>query len=251
MRPPPTLINWHPSWLITLTFFWTDNKHVPLVPVVIMTHACLGWGKLTLAPSLGIPKKQCCVKFHGYLIFGVTELIYISFPVFVLMTQPEDGHYPFNHGCLVVGVMEKNMSISPFLNHNIQLGDYFQQRTHTPSHFHTLHGPSVQLQPAVIFLFFWLKKESFYIVRSSTSVSALSEPLLSVPAPVVFWRPSVLSKLCTIQCVSRRRVGLTPSVAGGAAWATRHKTAAPMEKCRLTRFSFDVHMSSVGHGVLT
>merc|ERR1712136_340768 len=33
LRPPPTLINWHPSWLITLTFFWTDNKQVPLVPV--------------------------------------------------------------------------------------------------------------------------------------------------------------------------------------------------------------------------
>merc|ERR1712136_386970 len=119
LRPPPTLINWHPSWLITLTFFWTDNKQVPLVPVrdiflneykvlknpvwcgfyimavlIFMTHACLGWGKLTLAPSFGIPKKhQCCVKFYGYLIFWVIGLIYISFPVFVTLTQPKNGHF--------------------------------------------------------------------------------------------------------------------------------------------------------------
>ena len=33
LRSPPTLINWYPSWLITLKFFWTDNTHVPLVPV--------------------------------------------------------------------------------------------------------------------------------------------------------------------------------------------------------------------------
>eukprot|EP00450_Noctiluca_scintillans_P029453 CAMPEP_0194549464 /NCGR_PEP_ID=MMETSP0253-20130528/95220_1 /TAXON_ID=2966 /ORGANISM="Noctiluca scintillans" /LENGTH=399 /DNA_ID=CAMNT_0039396893 /DNA_START=22 /DNA_END=1219 /DNA_ORIENTATION=- len=95
LRPPPTLINWWPSWLISLTFFWTNDSTVPLVPVrdiflneykvlknpvwsgfyimavvIFMTHACLGWGKLTLAPSFGIPKKhQCCVKFYGYLIF--------------------------------------------------------------------------------------------------------------------------------------------------------------------------------------
>ena len=122
LRPPPTLINWHPSWLITLTIFWTDNKHVPLVPVrdiflneykvlknpvwcgfyimavvIFMTHACVGWRKLTLAPSFGIPKKhQCCVKFYGYLIFWVIGLIYISLPVFVLI-QPKNGHYPMNH----------------------------------------------------------------------------------------------------------------------------------------------------------
>ena len=32
LRSPPTLINWHPSWLIILKFLWTDNTHVPLVP---------------------------------------------------------------------------------------------------------------------------------------------------------------------------------------------------------------------------
>ena len=119
LRPPPTLINWWPSWLITLTFFWTDDKNVPAVPVrdiflneykvlknpvwccfyimavlIFMTHACLGWGKLTLAPSFGIPKKhQCCVKFYGYLIFFVIGLTYISFPVFVTLTQPKNGHF--------------------------------------------------------------------------------------------------------------------------------------------------------------
>ena len=33
LRSPPTLINWYSSWLITLKFFWTDNTHVPVVPV--------------------------------------------------------------------------------------------------------------------------------------------------------------------------------------------------------------------------
>ena len=33
LRSPPTLINWYSSWLITLKFFWTDDTHVPLVPV--------------------------------------------------------------------------------------------------------------------------------------------------------------------------------------------------------------------------
>ena len=96
LRPPPTLINWHPSWLITLTFFWTDKVNVPLAPVrdiflngykvlknlgwccfyimaalIFMTHTC-GWRKLTLAPSFKIPSKhQCCVKFNGYF-FGAS-----------------------------------------------------------------------------------------------------------------------------------------------------------------------------------
>ena len=32
LRSPSTLINWHPSWLTTLKFLWTDNTHVHLVP---------------------------------------------------------------------------------------------------------------------------------------------------------------------------------------------------------------------------
>ena len=56
--------------------------------VIFMTHACLGWGTLTLAPSVGIPKElQCCVKFYGYLIFWVVGLTYIPFLVFVTLTQ--------------------------------------------------------------------------------------------------------------------------------------------------------------------
>ena len=65
-----------------MTFFWTDHGNIPLVHVrniffneykvlknrvwcgfyimavvIFMTHACLGWGKLTLAPSSGIPQE--------------------------------------------------------------------------------------------------------------------------------------------------------------------------------------------------
>ena len=32
LKLPPTLYNRWPCWLITLTFFWTDDKSVPAVP---------------------------------------------------------------------------------------------------------------------------------------------------------------------------------------------------------------------------
>ena len=38
LSSPPTLINWWPSWLITLTLFWTDDKHVLVVPVRDRRH---------------------------------------------------------------------------------------------------------------------------------------------------------------------------------------------------------------------
>merc|ERR1712190_575000 len=59
--------------------------------VVFMTHACFGWEKVT--PALGIPKgHQDNVKKIGYAIMIVIGVIYISFPVFVVLTDPFKGH---------------------------------------------------------------------------------------------------------------------------------------------------------------
>merc|ERR1712151_373415 len=59
--------------------------------VVFMTHACFGWEKVT--PALGIPKgHQDNVKKVGYAIMITIGLIYISFPVFVVLTDPFKGH---------------------------------------------------------------------------------------------------------------------------------------------------------------
>merc|ERR1711937_405881 len=58
---------------------------------VFMTHACFGWEKVT--PALGIPKgHQDNVKKIGYAIMIVIGVIYISFPVFVVLTDPFKGH---------------------------------------------------------------------------------------------------------------------------------------------------------------
>merc|ERR1712003_558890 len=59
--------------------------------VIFMTHACFGWEKVT--PALGIPKgHQDNVKKIGYVIMIVIGLIYISFPAFVVLTDPFKGH---------------------------------------------------------------------------------------------------------------------------------------------------------------
>jgi len=58
--------------------------------VIFMTHACFGWEKVT--PALGIPKgHQDNVKKIGYAIMITIGLIYISFPVFVVFTDPFQG----------------------------------------------------------------------------------------------------------------------------------------------------------------
>lgn len=58
-----------------------------------MIHACLGWKKVT--PVLGIPKGHISkVEKLGYIIFIVIGAIYISFPVFCLMTKPNPGEEP-------------------------------------------------------------------------------------------------------------------------------------------------------------
>merc|ERR1712187_472203 len=59
--------------------------------VVFMTHACFGWENVT--PALGIPKgHQDNVKKIGYAIMITIGLIYISFPAFVVLTDPFKGH---------------------------------------------------------------------------------------------------------------------------------------------------------------
>jgi len=113
IRSPPYLINF---WGIpTLTLFWTDDTTVVPVPVrdiyalefqlfqntlwagfyigsvvIFMTHACLGWKKVT--PVLGIPRGHIGkVEAIGNLIFITLGAIYISFPLWCLLTVPDVG----------------------------------------------------------------------------------------------------------------------------------------------------------------
>merc|ERR1712107_369005 len=113
IRPPPYLINF---WgILSLNLFWTDDASVKPVGVrdiyaleyqifqnqiwsgfyifcviVFMTHACLGWKKVT--PVLGIPKLHIPnVERFGYAIFFVIGFVYISFPLFVMLSPPFAG----------------------------------------------------------------------------------------------------------------------------------------------------------------
>jgi hypothetical protein len=56
--------------------------------VIFMIHASLGWNKLTGASALlGIPKMHLPrAQVYGWLIFGALGLIYISFPLYVILT---------------------------------------------------------------------------------------------------------------------------------------------------------------------
>jgi len=113
IRPPQFLINF---WGIpSLDLFWTDYTSVAKVGVrdiyaleyqifknplwagfylfavvVFMTHACIGWKKVT--PALGIPKgHHKRVEAYGYIIMLVLGAIYISFPVYCFMTDRFNG----------------------------------------------------------------------------------------------------------------------------------------------------------------
>eukprot|EP00929_Paragymnodinium_shiwhaense_P096100 TRINITY_DN575_c0_g2_i2.p1 TRINITY_DN575_c0_g2~~TRINITY_DN575_c0_g2_i2.p1 ORF type:complete len:232 (-),score=76.58 TRINITY_DN575_c0_g2_i2:171-842(-) len=58
--------------------------------VIFVTHACLGWVKCV--PALGIPKKHIPrVNIMGYIIFYALGAIYISFPVFCMLTKAVAG----------------------------------------------------------------------------------------------------------------------------------------------------------------
>jgi len=115
LRPPPMLISWY--GIPKLNLFWTADVDVPAIPVrdiydleyrlfngsnnfwayfyifsvvVFMTHACLGWQKVT--PVLGIPKLHIPkVEKAGYAIFLTLGVIYISFPLYCMSTQPFAG----------------------------------------------------------------------------------------------------------------------------------------------------------------
>merc|ERR1712107_605919 len=113
VRPPPYLINF--SGILALDLFWSYDKTVKPVGVrdiyalefhifsnpiwvafyvisvfIFMTHACLGWKKVT--PALGIPKiHQQRVVYLGYIIFIVIGLVYLSFPLYCVLNNPYPG----------------------------------------------------------------------------------------------------------------------------------------------------------------
>lgn len=57
---------------------------------VFMAHACWGWQKVT--PVLGIPRGHIKrVEILGYAIMIIMGLVYISFPLYVMLTKPFSG----------------------------------------------------------------------------------------------------------------------------------------------------------------
>merc|ERR1711972_233820 len=114
IRAPPYLINF---WgILSLNLFWTDDTNVKPVGVrdiyalefqifknplwslfyifsvcVFMMHYCWGWKKVT--PVLGIPKGHIKkVEIIGYIIGIVMGVVYISFPLYVMLTSPFKGY---------------------------------------------------------------------------------------------------------------------------------------------------------------
>lgn len=114
IRPPTYLIN---IWgILSLNLFWTDDTSVAPVGVrdiyalefsifknniwaafysvsviVFMTHACLGWKKVT--PALGIPQgHHKKVEVYGYLIFFVLGAIYLSFVAYCVCSEPSGAN---------------------------------------------------------------------------------------------------------------------------------------------------------------
>jgi len=116
VRPPRYLINF--EGITSLNLFWSWDTTVTPVPVrdiyklefdlfqsmpwcvfywvcvvIFMSHACLGWSKVTGAPAMGIPKlHQERVKKLGYIIFAVIGTIYLSFPLYTHFTTMKIGN---------------------------------------------------------------------------------------------------------------------------------------------------------------
>jgi hypothetical protein len=116
LRPPPMLISWY--GIPHLNLFWTQDTSVPSHPVrdiykleydvfnsaghfwalfyifsvcVFVIHYCWGWKKVI--PVLGVPTKHIPkVEKIGYVIGIVLGAIYVSFPVYVLLTKKFAGH---------------------------------------------------------------------------------------------------------------------------------------------------------------
>merc|ERR1719298_218030 len=116
VRPPRYLINF--EGITSLNLFWSWDTTVTPLPVrdiyklefdlfqsmpwcvfywvcvvIFMSHACLGWSKVTGAPAMGIPKlHQERVKKLGYIIFALIGTIYLSFPLYTHFTTMKIGN---------------------------------------------------------------------------------------------------------------------------------------------------------------
>merc|ERR1712045_766039 len=111
IRPPPFMINF--EGILTLDLFWSEHGEKVGVrdiyalefqifknPVwsffytfsvlIFMTHACLGWKKVT--PVL-VPKRHVSKSEHiGFAIIIVIGLVYLSFPLYVVLANRFAGY---------------------------------------------------------------------------------------------------------------------------------------------------------------
>jgi hypothetical protein len=116
VRPPKYLINF--EGITSPNLFWSWDTTVTPVPVrdiyklefdlfqslpwcvfywvcvvIFMTHACLGWSKVTTAPLMGIPAgHHSKVKALGYMIFFLIGTIYLSFPLYTHLCTMKVGN---------------------------------------------------------------------------------------------------------------------------------------------------------------
>merc|ERR1711865_329727 len=83
---------------------------------VFVTHMCLGWQKVT--PVLGIPKLHIPkVEKIGYAIALTLGVIYISFPLYCMSTQPfaPRGELAASHRSHVSRSIENSRYRDPFV----------------------------------------------------------------------------------------------------------------------------------------
>jgi len=120
VRPPPYMLNLHPSDWLKLRLFWTTDDTVKPVAVrdiyklefdlfsagneplilfylfsvsMFLWHAMMGWAKLVPSTAFHIPKMhQQRVVYMGNIIFFFVALCYFSFPLYCYFTDMKQGN---------------------------------------------------------------------------------------------------------------------------------------------------------------
>ncbi|CAD7970270.1 unnamed protein product [Amoebophrya sp. A120] len=119
VRPPPYLVNLHPSDWLHLRLFWSTDESITPVPVrdiyklefdlfqdaiwvlwylfsttMFLMHACWGWQKVVPSSLFKIPKgHHKRVTNMGYVIMACIALCYFSFPLYCFFFPMKQGAF--------------------------------------------------------------------------------------------------------------------------------------------------------------